>query len=91
MKVVYLNGNYYAELWSEINYSRTSGWGTPYGYPDDPDGGASRILNKAIFVSVGLSYYCQFPNLCSRTFGHPYVITIYSKFWHQFALNAVAS
>ncbi|MEM2290526.1 MAG: hypothetical protein QW711_02735 [Candidatus Korarchaeum sp.] len=84
---------YAAELWSEANCRRegqTCRWVT-YGFPDDPDGGAARILNKAIVVSVGFAYYGPFPNLYSRRFGSgSNLTTLYSRFWHQFALNGVS-
>jgi hypothetical protein len=90
-----------AELWSEENYCKGVntaptmkcyhvGWGNNRcGYPDDTDGGASRIRGKTISVSVGLSYYRPYPTLSSRSFGHPYIITLYSRFYHQFALLGV--
>jgi len=88
-----------AELWSEENYCKGinlnlkcyhAGWGNNrFGYPDDPDGGASRIRGKAIRVSVGFSHYTRYPGLASRSFGRPYIITLYSRFHHQFALQCV--
>jgi len=90
-----------AELWSEENYCKGVntaptmkcyhvGWGNNRcGYPDDTDGGASRIRGKTISVSVGLSYYRPYPTLSSRSFGRPYIITLYSRFYHQFALLGV--
>jgi len=88
-----------AELWSEENYCKgvnmsmkcyRVGWGNNRcGYPDDTDGGASRIRGKTISVSVGLSYYRPYPTLSSRSFGRPYIITLYSRFYHQFALLGV--
>ena len=85
-----------AELWSEENYCKGInwnmkcyhvGWGNNrFGYPDDTDGGASRIRGKTIKVSVGFSYYTPYPSLASRSFGHPYVIRLWSRFYHQFAL-----
>jgi len=87
-----------AELWSEENYCKErndnpklrcyhAGWGNNRcGYPDDPDGGASRIRGKTIKVSVGFSYYTPYPGLASRKFGRPYVIMLWSRFYHQFAI-----
>ena len=87
-----------AELWSEENYCKRRsdnksmkcyhpGWGNNrFGYPDDRDGGASRIRGKTIKVSVGLSYYTPYPDLASRQFGRPYVIMLWSRFYHQFAI-----
>jgi hypothetical protein len=88
-----------AELWSEENYCKgrnenmkcyREGWNnTRCGYPDDTDGGASRIRRNAISVSTGYGYYLYYPILASRSFGRPYVITLRSRFHHQFALQGV--
>jgi len=74
-----------AELFSEANFRKGRGWQL-YGYSDYPDGGASYIRGKTVKVSVGLSYYAQYPSLASRSFGRPYVITLHSRFYHQFAI-----
>lgn len=89
-----------AELWSEENYCKgrnenmkcyREGWNnTRCGYPDDTDGGASRIRRNAISVSTGYGYYLYYPILASRSFGRqPDVITLRSRFHHQFALQGV--
>lgn len=84
--VVYLTNQYYAELWSEANYDRDWGWVSKYGYPDEPYGGRDKILNKAVYVSVGCPYHKQFPTYHCRSFGHPDVITLCSNFLHQFLI-----
>ena len=84
-----------AELWSEANYCKEKndkvkcnwvGWQL-YGYPHLPLGGAEYIKGKRLSVSVGLSYYTPYPYLSMRPpFGHPHIIKLYSRFYHQFAI-----
>jgi len=74
-----------AELFSEANFHKGRGWQL-YGYSDYPDGGTSYIRGKTVKVSVGFSYYAPYPSLASRSFGRPYVITLHSRFYHQFAI-----
>jgi len=95
-KVVYLKvrditGNlvtrFEAELWSQADFYRSSEVWQLYGYPNHPDGGASYIRGKRLSVSVGYAYYAlPYPDKSSRSFGHPYVITLWSRFYHQFAI-----
>jgi hypothetical protein len=76
-----------AELWSQADFYKGNTKWRLYGYPNYPGGGASYIRGKKLSVSVGYAYYAlPYPNKSSRSFGHPYVITLYSRFYHQFAI-----
>jgi len=76
-----------AELWSQADFYRSNTKWRLYGYPNYPGGGASYIRGKKLSVSVGYAYYAlPYPNKSSRSFGHPYVIILYPRFYHQFAI-----
>jgi len=76
-----------AELWSQADFYKGNTKWRLYGYPNYPGGGASYIRGKKLSVSVGYAYYAlPYPNKSSRSFGHPYVIILYSRFYHQFAI-----
>ncbi|GEM_PF-2524471 len=94
---VYKSGDYvniyqlHGELWSEANYNRTENSWYKDGYPDMWGGGASYIVGKRLFVSVGCYYYNSFwPyywDYYYRRFGHPYIIYLFSNFGHQFLIR----
>jgi hypothetical protein len=76
-----------AELWSQADFYKGNTKWRLYGYPNYPGGGASYIRGKKLSVSVGYAYYAlPYPDKSSRSFGHPYVIKLYSRFYHQFAI-----
>jgi len=83
----------HGELWSEANYYRSDNRWYKYGYPDMWGGGASYIVGKRLFVSVGCYYYNDFwPyywDYYYRKFGHPYIIYLFSNFGHQFLIRYV--
>ncbi|MDK2372189.1 MAG: hypothetical protein QI197_02290 [Candidatus Korarchaeota archaeon] len=95
---VYKNTEYvniyklHGELWSEANYNRSDNRWVKYGYPDMWGGGASYIVGKRLFVSVGCYYNDFWPyywDYYYRKFGYPYIIYLFSNFGHQFLIRYV--